>query len=97
MASPANDPENWPIAVVFLEAYQEEWRQKQSLLDYLQSEAGRLFASTFAPSVAGHYERQTLEEQAWWQQASATAVGVAAAIRFARQGEAEPPRTGDTS
>lgn len=95
--SHANDPENWPIALVFLEAYQEEWLQKQALLDYLQSDEGKLLAPTFAPSIARHYERQTLEGQVWWQQASATAVGVAAAIRFALREQSEPPGIGGKS
>ena len=92
----AISPENF-LAVVFLEAYQTEWDQRGALLEFLESEEGRLYTSTFAPQIGAHFEQQTLEEQAWWQQASATAVGVAAAIEFALQAQPQPPETGGTS
>ena len=86
-----SDPQNWPIAMVFLEAFQRELGQKALLLQFLRSDAGAQYAAQVAPGVSREYERQTQGEQAEVGLFAAIGMGVAAAIRFAATSQRSSP------
>ncbi len=78
--NPANDPVVQRIALAFLAGFHGEHKQKQKLLDFLNSDDGKRVTPALTPELAKYYERMTQQDEQQSRLESAIAVGVGFAV-----------------